>query len=181
MDNPVFSAGDRAPAFEIYHGFWTNWSFGPIFGRILTISRQNADLVIAFTGVFVTFVGVRFWRILSLACHRFFSASCPQGVLYHQRQAILRNSPSADSALITFLGLCWAWRHTSERALRRLYLFLLLSVFCSAAFVIAGGFSSRISTLVGTEVLLRGSACGSLLSFQPDGSINKNAFVAYRA
>lgn len=178
MDNPVFITGDHAPAFEIYHGFWTNWSYGPIFGRILTISRQNADLVIAFTGVFVTFVGVRFWRILSLACHRFFSSPCPQGALYHQRQAILRNSPSADSAFITFLGLCWAWRHTSERALRRLYLLFLLSVFCSAAFVIAGGFSSRISTLVGTEVLLRGSACGSL---QADSVEDKDAYLAAKA
>lgn len=60
MKNTAFGTGDRAPAFEIYQGFWTNWSYGPIFGRILTISRQNADLVIAFTGVFVTFVGVRF-------------------------------------------------------------------------------------------------------------------------
>lgn len=182
MDNPVFNTGDRAPAFEIYHGFWTNWSYGPIFGRILTISRQNADLVIAFSGVFVTFVGVRFWRILSLACHRFFSSSCPQGALYHQRQTILRNSSSADSAFITFVGLCWAWRRTNERVFRRLYLLFLLSVFCSAAFVIAGGFSSRISTLVGTEVLLRGSGCGSLIYYLlTDRPSTENAYVAANA
>lgn len=178
MKNTAFGTGDRAPAFEIYQGFWTNWSYGPIFGRILTISRQNADLVIAFTGVFVTFVGVRFWRILSLACHRFFSSSCPQGALYHQRQAILRNSPSADSAFITFVGVCWAWRHTSERVFRRLYVLFLLSVLCSATFIIAGGFSSRISTSVGTEVLLRGSACGSLLLGSISGPDVENAVAA---
>lgn len=181
MQNLAFSPGDHAPAFEIYQGLWINWSHGRIFGRILTISRQNADLVIAFTGVFITFVGVRFWRILSLACHRSFSSSRPQGALYHQRQVILRNSPSADSAFITFFGLLWAWRHTSERTFRALYLLIFLSVLCSAAFIVAGGFSSRISTLAGTEVLLRGSACGSLVYFLTRGPEDKNTFAAGNA
>lgn len=181
METPAFDTGDHAPTFEIHLGLWTNWSHGPIFGRTLTVSRQNADLIIAFTGVFITFVGVRFWRILSLACHRFLSSSYPQGALYHQRQVILRNSPSADSAFVSFVGLCWAWRHTSERVLRRLCLLFLLSVLCSATFVIAGGFSSRISTLAGAEALLRGTACSSLLYYVTNVTTTKETFAAANA
>lgn len=181
MDDASFSTGNPLPSLEIYQGLWTNWSHGPIFGRTLTISRGNADLVIAFTGVFITFIGARFWRILSMTCHRFLSLSCPQDALYHQRQVILRNSPSADSAFITFLGLCWAWHRTNERAFRRLYHLLLLSLLCTTSFVIAGGFSSRISISVGSEVLLRGRRCGSLGYYLSGDPSTVDAYAAANA
>lgn len=139
-------------------GVWTNWSRGQALGATLTVKRQDADLIIALTAFFIAFVGSRFWRIACLAFHRFYSSSDPRGALHHQRQAILRNTSSAESGIWTLGKLSWAWRHE-----RRSFLYvapaLAFAILCAITFIVAGGFSARISTANGNEVLLDGSNC----------------------
>lgn len=55
---------------HVHLGLWTDWSRGAVFGRTLTMTRGNANLLIAFTASFVAIVATRFWRILCLAIHR---------------------------------------------------------------------------------------------------------------
>ncbi|KAI0143061.1 hypothetical protein GGR57DRAFT_368634 [Xylariaceae sp. FL1272] len=144
--------------YPVHLGVWTNWSRGAVLGPTLTVTRQQGDLLIAFTALFITWVADRGWRILSLSLHRHFSSPTPQGALHHQNQAILRNFDSQDS--ISQLGsLLWVNRNKHNR----IYKPLLLLVFSAAYtifFAAASGFSSQISTAVGTEVLIKSSNCG---------------------
>ncbi|KAK3688995.1 hypothetical protein B0T22DRAFT_427069 [Podospora appendiculata] len=152
----------------VYLGTWINWSRGPVFGATLTLTRENGNLLIAFTAFYVGLVSSRFWRIFCLAFHRYYSTPTPQDGLFHQRQAILRNSATPESSLLSLGQLYWAWRRSAERALWRMlptFLFALLSII---AFTAASGFSSRISTAIGNEVLLDGTNCGILRGFSTD-------------
>jgi len=163
MDVPkteAWSAHDQTLQYNVHLGIWTNWSRGRVLGQTLTISRRDGDLLIAFTAFFIAFVGSRFWRIASFAFHRYHSSICPQDAIYHQRQIVLRNSTLADSAILIFAKMFWAWRHSSRLCLRVLPS-LLLAIFCIGTFTIAGGFSSQISS-VGTEILVDGSTCGHI-------------------
>lgn len=152
-------ATDGATArYQVYRGLWTNWSRSATLGRTLTITRREGDFLIAFTALFITFVGTRFWRICCLYLHRFYSTSQPRNVIHHQRQLLLCNASTSDSGFCSLLQLWWAWRHSSN------ILFLLptfvMATFCAVGFMIAGGFSSQLSSSAGTEVLVDASNCG---------------------
>ncbi|KAI1260978.1 hypothetical protein F5Y18DRAFT_440965 [Xylariaceae sp. FL1019] len=144
--------------YPVHLGVWTNWSRGAVLGPTLTVTRQQGDLLIAFTALFITWVADRGWRILSLALHRCFSSSTPQGALYHQNQAILRNYDSHDS-ILQLGSLLWVNRNKSHRILKPLLLLVFTAAY-TVIFAAASGFSSQISTAVGTEVLIKSLNCG---------------------
>ncbi|KAI0178465.1 hypothetical protein BJ166DRAFT_51477 [Pestalotiopsis sp. NC0098] len=142
MATPAFQSNE-AELWPIRLGLWTNWTLGPTMGKTLTLTRQDADLLIAFTAFFIGWVGARFWRILCLVCHRMLSSKEPQDGLYHQRQVILRNSSSAEDGLWKSVQLLWHWRGAARSRLRRLLPICLMASACIAAFVTAGGYSSH--------------------------------------
>ncbi|KAI0437014.1 hypothetical protein F4803DRAFT_540305 [Xylaria telfairii] len=144
--------------YPVYVGMWINWSRGRVLGSTLTISRRDADLLIAFTAFFVAFVTTRVWRIICYAFHRAYSTADPRDGIYHQRQTILRNSSSPEGGIQMLLQLLWANRH-SEGWLRPLPA-AVAATLCISTFTVAGGFSSRISSAVGNEVLIKPSNCG---------------------
>jgi hypothetical protein len=144
--------------YPVYLGVWTNWSRGQVFGLTLTLKRQEANLLIAFTAFFIALVSTRFWRIVCFAFHRHYATPSPQNTVYHQRQAILRNSSAAESGMLLLLQLIWANGRNGLGVL----LSVVVAAFCVAAFAVAGGLSSQISTAVGTEVLIHSANCGYL-------------------
>ncbi|GAW18725.1 hypothetical protein ANO14919_082060 [Xylariales sp. No.14919] len=152
-------SGDNSQ-YPVYLGIWTNWSRGQVLGCTLTLERREANLLIALTAFFVAFVSTRFWRIVCFAFHRHYATSDKRDVVYHQRQAILRNSYSAESGVQLLLQLIWTTR--SSRSRFYLILLVLVASICIAAFTVAGGLSSQISTAVGTEVLINSQNCGCL-------------------
>ena len=156
--------------YPVYLGVWTNWSRGPALGLTLTMTRDNADLLIAFVAFYVAFVGGRIWRIFCFACHSIVSSRSnqPRDGTYHQHQVIMRNSPSATNAVVTLVQVLWAWRSTKGRPTGIPVITMLLAALLSLAFVVASGFSSRISTLAGDEVLIAGSRCGYLQERKSD-------------
>lgn len=162
MDAWSSSSGDSSEQYPVYLGIWTNWSRGYILGGTLTLKRDQGDLLIAFIAFFIAFVATRFWRTICFALHRTYSKSEAEDAVYHQRQAILRNSAGAEDGLRLLLQLLWSWRQHPRR-LRPLPA-TLIAIFCISTFTIAGGFSSRISTAVGDEVLIKSSNCGYLTS-----------------
>lgn len=91
--------------YQIHLGIWTDWTRGPILGQTLTLSRNNANLLIAFTASFVVFVGSRIWAIACLSLHRAYSTAKQRDALHHQRQVVLRNSSSSDSGLVSSPGV----------------------------------------------------------------------------
>lgn len=144
--------------YPVYMGIWTNWSRGRIMGATLTLAQPEANLLIAFTAFFIALVAARFWIILCFALHRFYSTSDAQDAVYNQRQVILRNASSPEYGLWLLLQLLWENRR-SKKPFRPIFA-VFLAVFCIVGFTIAGGFSSRISTAIGNEVLLKSVNCG---------------------
>ncbi|RWA09604.1 hypothetical protein EKO27_g5506 [Xylaria grammica] len=147
---------------NIHLGTWTNWSRGPVFGATVTTTKQYGNFLVAFTAFYIAFVATRSWRILALILHRCRSNPAPQLTFLRQRQIILRNASNAESSLILFIRLCWAWRKLPARRILSLLPEIALAFGCIAAFTVAGGFSSSISTAIGDEVLIRGDNCAIL-------------------
>ncbi|TGJ84260.1 hypothetical protein E0Z10_g4490 [Xylaria hypoxylon] len=150
---------NSADQYPIHTGTWTNWSRSRVLGATLTLERQDADLLIAFTAFFIAFIATRTWKILCFAFHSASSTSDPRDVIYHQSQAILRNSSNPEEGIRLFLSLLWKTRHLKRKFIRPFFM-ATAAIFCVAAFTIAGGFSSRISTAVGNEVLISSTNCG---------------------
>jgi hypothetical protein len=151
--------------YPVYLGIWTNWSHGSVAGLTLTTTLKNGGLLIAFLALFVTFTGTAFWTIMSFAIHQMLSRQTPQSAIYHQRQAILRNSDTTASALWRLTRMTWAWRRRARfTALQPALLPLTMCLVTLSAFIIAGIFSSRVATTRGGEVLVVGGNCATLNS-----------------
>ncbi|KAI0154922.1 hypothetical protein GGR57DRAFT_502110 [Xylariaceae sp. FL1272] len=145
----------------VYVGVWINWSRGVIFGSTLTTNTKYGNLLIAFTALFISYVANRFWRIVCLTMHQYYSSEAPRDIVHHQHQVILRNSFNPETTLTSSLKLFRAYPKNVQRTLRLLPV-ILLAVLSLAAFTIASGFSSTISTSIADEVLLKGDKCGVL-------------------
>lgn len=188
MDHPGAPAWpntnhDLTLQYKVHLGVWTDWSRGRVLGATLTLDRQQANLLIAFTASFVVFIGSRFWHIICLFLHQIYSTSDLRDALHHQRQVVLRNSTTSDSGVVSytcrplnspwsscltstlqfkFVALLHAWRRSNFKSIARVVPPLLLAVVCTIGFTIAGGFSSQIELgrdNIGSAVLLDGANC----------------------
>ena len=149
-----------ADSYHVQLGFWTDWSQGPVFGRMLTVAQSDANLLIAFVAFFVALVGTRFWRLACFVLHVFvYSSKTQRDALHHQRQALLRNVSNAEAGLSTLFRLAWAWKGSGRGWLRVLPL-LGFTILCVGGWAVATGFSAKVATL--TEVLISGEECGFL-------------------
>lgn len=144
----------------IYTGFWTNWSYGPVYGSTLTLSAQTSAFLIAFIALWVKFAGGQLWSIITFLASNTRSTSVPQDGLYHQQQAILRNTSQPLSVSWSMLKLSWFWKSSAKKAVTRTLIFVVASLAFVAAFGVAGILSSRISS-TDSEVLLVPEACGN--------------------
>lgn len=151
-----------ADYYGIHRGTWTNWSRGPILGATITLTRLEGGILISFLALFVTLVGTAFWRIACFAFHHYYCSKAPRDALYHQRQAILRNSANGASGLWRIGQIIWAWRRNNGRIYSRMLPLMSFTIVCLSAFAVAGIFSSKIATATGTEVLISSPNCGYL-------------------
>lgn len=173
-----FDNDDPSGHYDIYTGFWTNWSRGPIRGATLTTPRQGGTVLIALLALFVSIVGSHFWNIVCFCLHYGFSSSKPQDALYHQRQATLRNSATGTSGLLSLLMVLSAWKRSgnARNPSRRILPLVCIAVCHVAAFGVAGTFSSKIATAAGKQVLVSSSNCGIL---QEDKDLDASDLTAY--
>jgi len=150
------------PNYSIYTGFWTNWSYGKVFGSTLTLERSDANLLIAFVAFSLTIIATRVWVILCFAFHLSWSSSLePRDTIHHQRQTTLRNSPGPIGTAWTLFQIAWAWRkNRGAHALQKLALPIVCCILLAIGFAASAGFSSRIS--VGSEVLLSSENCRTM-------------------
>ncbi|KAI3326245.1 hypothetical protein HD806DRAFT_441210 [Xylariaceae sp. AK1471] len=146
----------------VYLGQWTNWSRGSVFGATITLTQRNGNLVIAFAAFFVTLVASRVWRVICLCCHQIYSQSESQDAPYQQRQVILRNSPSPQSALWKLVLLGWASIGSSTRKAGRTVAPISLALLSLGIFTGVTYILPLISTSAGDEVLLLPGECGIL-------------------
>lgn len=151
---------DATDYYNVYHGVWINWSRGPVFGATITMTRRDGALLIAFIALFVTLVGTSFWRLSCFTLHYIYSTEVAQDGLYHQRQAILRNSANGASGLWRLGQSLYKWQASDKGAYRRLAPLIILTVVVLISFGAASGLSSNISSAIGNEVLVVGARCG---------------------
>ncbi|KAI0448296.1 hypothetical protein F5B21DRAFT_522704 [Xylaria acuta] len=174
------TASDASTEYPVYVGVWTNWSRGRVLGATLTLTRDDANLLIAFIAFFISFVAARFWKILCFVFHRVYSTVAPQGAIHYQHQAILRNTSSAEDGLWLLLPLAWANPRSKLPHFRPMST-ATVAVLCIVSFIIAGGYSSRVSTAIGDEVIIQTANCGyrSPASF-PKRTAAANAYYGDR-
>lgn len=110
-----------------------------------------------------------FWRLGCFALHRYFSTVEPQDGLYHQRQAILRNSDTAQDGAWRLLKTMSAWRsgRRTTHPLRRLLPTIVTAFLISATFGVASIFSSNVTSETLNQVLLEGTRCGTYNMSKP--------------
>ncbi|KAF1994209.1 hypothetical protein P154DRAFT_586672 [Amniculicola lignicola CBS 123094] len=137
---------------------------GKTNGATLTLTKQHGGFLIAFLAIFVGMVGKSFWRLSCFAFHRYLSSSKEEDGLYHQRQAILRNSDTAQDGAWRLFDSMLSWRsgRRASRPIIRLLPFIFVALIISAAFGVASIFSSRVTTDTENEVLLTGKRCGMI-------------------
>lgn len=179
--NTVIRSG--ADYFDVHTGFWINWAHGRVKGSTVTLSRANGGILVAFIAIFVATAGKSFWRILCLFFHRKFTKPTPQDAVYHQRQAILRNSETATFAFWQLIFMLTEWRNRNVQHLtRRVLPTAILALTVAAGFSIAGIFSSQITTNTANEVLLTGKNCRIVeVPSELDGTERLNAVMMYNA
>lgn len=177
---------------DVYLGFWTNWSQNIFRGATLTVTRSYAGVLIAFLAIFVGIAGNSFWRIACFIFHSRSSSKEPQDALYHQRQAIFRNSTTAQDAAWSLACAMRAWSRPSRTThpYRRLFPAATSAVIICVSFTIAGLFSSNVTSKTSNEVLIRSNTCGyidygrldvhdTLTHYMPYSTQNQNAFMNY--
>ncbi|KAI0194455.1 hypothetical protein EV127DRAFT_509375 [Xylaria flabelliformis] len=152
---------------SVHIGFWTNWSKGEILGSTLTLSRSDANLLIAFLAFWVTIVTSHIWKLTCFILHAFFSSTSePQDGFYHQRQLLLRNSSGPGPSVWTLLQIIWAWRKLTWKPYSKGVPLLVIAIFLAIGFAAVSGLSSRVVT--GNEVLISNSSCGLILQPQTE-------------
>jgi len=149
----------------VYEGFWINWTDGRVWGSTLTLSGRNGNLLIAFLALYVQVAGTHFWQILCWLLFQFGATTksndVPPSLRRQQQQAVLRNSNSAASGIIDLGKVAWSSRHRLRpRNAKAISLLPFLSaLLCTFGFLVAGIFSSRV-TSTRSDVLLLPQACG---------------------
>lgn len=151
----------------VYLGVWTNWSKGKIAGATLTLTHRDGALLTAFLAIFITFAGTSFWQLASFVLHQSLSSDDLKDGLYHQIQAVLRNSGNG-SCIIRLLRILWVWRRKANRPFRRVSPIIVATALSSVIFAVASIFSARISSEMGNEALISGPSCGWLYEGDPN-------------
>lgn len=148
--------------YEVYLGPWINWSQGRILGATITLTKRDAGLLTSFIALFVGVAGAAFWRLACFGLHQYLSSNNPQDGLYHQRQAILRNTATSLGGLQGLCQMLWAWRRSARRPYARVLPFIIFSLLTVSCFAVAGIFSSRIGSSQTSEALLLPLICGTM-------------------
>ncbi|KAI9147216.1 cytochrome p450 protein [Paramyrothecium foliicola] len=145
-------------AYHVHLGVWTNWSYGPMLGKTLTVTNSIGAVLIALIALYVTLAGAQLWRIFCFLFHSIYSNPEPQDALHNQRQAILRNSISPINGCLEFLKVALAWRQLRVQSFRRILPIMLAAFIIATGTVATSALSSRVS--LGNEVLVKGDQCG---------------------
>jgi hypothetical protein len=138
------SASDLVPdtsGNDIYVGFWKNHAHGGARGTTLTLDRNGGAIFIAFLALFVATTGRGLWKILRFLLHLRLSDDGTQRELdgvYHQIQAILRNSDMAYDATKDLFWASWVWSKRAKRGPHRTFSLAILAAFTSCCLTAAG-------------------------------------------
>lgn len=145
----------------VYTGFWTNRASGQIKGSTLTLSAEYSAFLIAFVALFVKFVGGQLWSTLTFLSSIKRSSPRPEDGLYHQQQAVLRNTSQPTVFVWDMLKLSWFWKDTATKSRARTLGFIASSLAYIGAFAVAGIFSSKVASNNSEVMLVPVENCGA--------------------
>jgi hypothetical protein len=157
-------------------GFWTNYDHGKIQGATLTISTRQGGLLIAFLALYVSVTGTRLWAIIRFILHQLNARRGARTAFYAQQQLILRNSGGALTTAYGLFQVSWAWKGVVSNPFARSLHFILLAFLVVAIALIGGIFSSEVSKVSGSSVLVQSEQCGVLAQTETWSSLASNGF-----
>ncbi|KAI3331612.1 hypothetical protein HD806DRAFT_518599 [Xylariaceae sp. AK1471] len=137
----------------VYLGLWTNWSRGPILGATLTTTKENGNLLISFTAIFIAFVTSRLWKILF----------------------VLRNSLSPEAGLFDIIRVFWAWRKSGIKRTIILLPLILFAVAYLVGFTVAVGDEVLIRSASCGQIQLNATINGVAIKKRSDAEKIYNA------
>ncbi|KAF1963780.1 hypothetical protein CC80DRAFT_433639 [Byssothecium circinans] len=140
-------------------GFWNNWSKDGAASLTLTLPSNASKVLLSLITLFIYIVGGCTWNIICFAAHQLLSTDKAKDGLYHQRQAVLRNSMSPSSSLWYFIKLGRFWRSNARRSWRRQLPFILINLLHILCFAVAAVMSVQVA-YTGHAVLIRPTKCG---------------------
>jgi hypothetical protein len=145
---------------QIYVGFWINWSKGSTAGLTLTLTHRQGAYLTAFVAILVTYTGRCVWNIARFIIHQRLCTppTAAKDAVYHQRQAILRNTDSGLAAAWRFLQMSYAWR--GNQVFRKIVVVLFFSSLLTLSAIAASILSSQVANSTGDEVLISSPNCG---------------------
>lgn len=163
LDNSNIMSSDA----HIYTGPWINhYQNDTLIGATLTLTTRDSAFLVALLAVVVTTAGTSFWVILSYFVYQTQSTADCQDAVFHQQQAILRNSGTALGAAWKFVRVSYAWRkHIRSKWWQlwrsRTFLYVVLALVVAAVFGVASIFSSQVTKAAGNHFLIHSPNCGS--------------------
>jgi hypothetical protein len=123
---------------DVYTGFWINRSDEPLHVATLTLNRQTGGLIIAFLAIFIGTTARSFWKIIRFLLYLSNSTPDSQDGVYHQQQAVLRNSALALDAVLELSQSGLAWRSRANRIRPRITLAVLSATVISIISIVSG-------------------------------------------
>ncbi|PVH97708.1 hypothetical protein DM02DRAFT_673935 [Periconia macrospinosa] len=144
----------------VYRGIWINKNRGnTILGATLTLDRETGGILIAFLATYIVAAGKAFWNISRFLLHYYLSSAMQQDAIYHQQQAILRNTQNSFDALWISIKASAAWRKRTRRSFGRFSLAATVAFVAWTGFSVASLLSPRLTSNNANEVQLSSKAC----------------------
>lgn len=150
----------------IHRGGWTNWNENLFDGGRITTSKQAADLLMVFIGIFLVLMeaglcslitfGIFLWHRRDKVGRR------SRDALWHQGQTVLRNSGDFMSIAGKYIALWQAYGWKKPQVALRVAPVVVLGVLTSGVFLLALPFLTTFVMLNedGNEVLIKSKQCG---------------------
>lgn len=146
--------------FPVHNGSWTDWSYGAILGRYVTLSIRDTLYVLGATSVLVTYVTGCVWSMYAFFAHQRLSAANEgDDIITFQHRSIYRNDSTATAAALDAFWVYWIWkpwklcwpphpraRKRGRRVGLRTCGLLVPAFIIFSCFSIAGIFVTRIAT-----------------------------------
>ncbi|KAF7549126.1 hypothetical protein G7Z17_g6619 [Cylindrodendrum hubeiense] len=159
----------------IHKGGWTNWNGDVTTGGKITFSKNGAELLMIFIGIFFVFMEAGLWSLISfglflwrrsrnleLAGNPPTTTSLDRDALWHQQQATLRNGGDDRAVGITYISLWLNYGWNNLDVIRRTWPTIFMALTSFGIFLIALPFIAAYLMLdnQGVEVLIHSPLCG---------------------
>ncbi|KAG4428969.1 hypothetical protein IFR05_015551 [Cadophora sp. M221] len=147
---------------------WTNWNGNAITGGKITMTKDTAELLNIFIGIFLVFAQAGLWDLIKFWCFilnrrlRKGTTSAPRDLIFHQQQTVLRSRGSPVSLAIAY-GKMWKTYGWSEwKIIRRTWPLIGAATLSFGIFLVGVPFITAWILLdnQGVEVLIRSPNCG---------------------